>query len=481
MKTINRFKRCTVFLLILSLALSMQAGALAAPDKAAEKALQKTAGYVLEKAVAGENLGYESEWLILALARSGCDADQEYFEEYYRNVSSYVKNCGGVLHNLKYTEYARVILAVTAAGYDATDVAGYDLTLPLGDFQGTIRQGINGAIWALIALDSGCYPVPKNENAAVQATRAMYVEEILNRQLSSGGFALSGTAGDPDITAMALQALSKYTSRSDVKAAVSKAVSCLSDMQNSRGGFTSWGEENLESCAQAVIALSTLGIDHNDKRFVKNGCTLLDNLLTYALPNGAFQHRANGGENAIATEQALCALTAYVRSESGKTGIYDMRGYGEEAVFRDIKGHKNQKEIETLYKAGVINGMGDGTFGPDHTMTRAQFATIVVKGLGLAPNAVGVFSDVAESAWYAGYIGTAYSCGIIAGRSDTVFDPEGTITVVEAKIMLSRAAYMLGLIDCPNEEWHYSKIMIKRCEIAEKLYGLLDTAGLFEG
>ena len=75
----------------------------------------------------------------------------------------------------------------------------------------------------------------------------------------------------------------------------------------------------------------------------------------------------------------------------------------------------------------------------------------------------------------------AYSHGIIAGRSDTVFDPEGTITVVEAEIMLSRAAYMLGLVDHPDEEWHYSKIMIKRCEIAEKLYGLLDTAGLFEG
>ena len=69
----------------------------------------------------------------------------------------------------------------------------------------------------------------------------------------------------------------------------------------------------------------------------------------------------------------------------------------------------------------------------------------------------------------------AYSHGIIAGRSDTVFDPEGTITVVEAEIMLSRAAYMLGLVDHPDEEWHYSKIMIKRLSLIHILDKALES------
>ena len=148
-----------------------------------------------------------------------------------------------------------------------------------------------------------------------------------------------------------------------------------------------------------------------------------------------------------------------------------MRIYGEEAVFRDIKGHKNQKEIETLLQSGRDKRYGRRHLWAGHTMATSAVCHDCSQGLGLTPNAVGVFSDgVAESAWYAGYIGTAYSCGIIAGRSDYwSLDPEGTITVVEAEIMLSRAAYMLGLIDRPDEEWHYSKIMIKRCEIAEKL------------
>ena len=75
-----------------------------------------------------------------------------------------------------------------------------------------------------------------------------------------------------------------------MQAAVSKALACLSKMKHSRGGFLSWGEENSESCAQAILALTTLDISLDDSRFVKNGNTLLDNLLTYLLPDGSFAH-----------------------------------------------------------------------------------------------------------------------------------------------------------------------------------------------
>lgn len=133
-----------------------------------------------------------------------------------------------MLHEKKYTEYSRVILGLTAAGYDPTDVAGYDLTMALGDFDKTIWQGINGPIFALIALDCGNYVIPRNPEAVTQATRDMYVDEILRRQLSDGGFSLLGGSvsataadeeSDPDITAMALQALAKYRNRDDVTGA----------------------------------------------------------------------------------------------------------------------------------------------------------------------------------------------------------------------------------------------------------------------
>ncbi len=77
----------------------------------------------------------------------------------------------------KYTEYSRVIIALTSIGKDPKNVGGYNLLLPLGDFEKTTWQGINGAIWALIALDCGQYDMPYNADAQIHATREMYVEK----------------------------------------------------------------------------------------------------------------------------------------------------------------------------------------------------------------------------------------------------------------------------------------------------------------
>ena len=111
---------------------------------------------------------------------------------------------------------------MTAIGKDARDVAGYNLLLPLGDYEKTVYQGVNGAIFALLALDAGRYEVPVNADAKTQATRELYVQKILGSQLSDGGWNIAGTAADADLTAMALQALAGYTVQTSVKAAVEK-------------------------------------------------------------------------------------------------------------------------------------------------------------------------------------------------------------------------------------------------------------------
>ncbi|MEG2584500.1 MAG: hypothetical protein RSA27_08340, partial [Oscillospiraceae bacterium] len=125
------------------------------------------------------------EWAIIGLARSGASVSDEYYQKYYENVEKTVKACGGVLDEKKYTEYSRVALALTAIGKDPKNVAGFNLLKPLGDYDKTVWQGINGAIWALIALDSGEYDIPQNTEAKVQATREMYVKYILDNQLSN--------------------------------------------------------------------------------------------------------------------------------------------------------------------------------------------------------------------------------------------------------------------------------------------------------
>jgi hypothetical protein len=114
-------------------------------------------------------------------------------------------------------------------------------------------------------------------------------------------------------------------------------------------------------------------------------------------------------------------------------------------TFPDMTGHPARTAVEALAERGILNGFSDGQFHPGDTMTRAQFAAVVVRALGLSPQTTAQFSDVAPGDWCAAWVGAAYAWGIVRGRTDTVFDPGGTITVQEAAVMVSRAAKLCGL------------------------------------
>lgn len=266
------------------------------------------------------------EWAVIALARGGYAAEEDYFSGYCHRLEVTLAEKDGVLHERKYTEYARAVLALSALGQDARAVAGWDLTLPLADYEKVLRQGLNGPVWALIALDSANYPVPQDPQAATQATRQMYVDEILSRQLENGGWSLGGTENaQADLTAMALQALAPYRDQDAVARAVDRALACMSALQDEQGSYHDQGVPNAESCAQVVAALATLGLEQDDPRFVKNGGSVLDALMRCYIPGRGFSHVPGGSEPSLmASEQGLYALVAVHRAEEGKTGLYDM-------------------------------------------------------------------------------------------------------------------------------------------------------------
>lgn len=287
--------------------------------------LDATASYLcsaLPDLAPGEGGG---DWVVIGLARSDAEIPDGLLEAYASLLEQNVIDREGVLTTNKYTEYSRTALALLALGKDPQNVGGYDLLKPLGDFDATCTQGINGAIWALIALNAAGVDAPINETATTQGTCELYLQKILDSQLADGGFALSGDVGDADMTAMALTALSFYTDREEVTAAIDLALTCLSNLQDETGGFGTFGEATCESSAQVLTALSTLGISVDDERFVKNGNTVLDNLLTYALEDGSFMHlKSLGRSDQMATEQAFYAMVAKERMESGLSALYDM-------------------------------------------------------------------------------------------------------------------------------------------------------------
>ena len=259
------------------------------------------------------------EWMVIGLARSGRPVPAGYYD----NVVKFVRENADKNERLdrnKVTENARVILALTAIGKDVTNVDGHNLLKGLDNMAYVQTQGINGPIFTLIALDSHNYPTMGD------VTREKLIKVILDAQLNDGGWTLSGTKADPDMTAMAIQALAPYYKTNEtVKAAVDKALEALSALQRNDGGFGSWGTVNSESCAQVIVALTALGIDPaTDSRFIKNGLTVLDALASFYVTGGGFRHTAGGDLDGMATEQGYYALAAYYRFVNAQTRLYDM-------------------------------------------------------------------------------------------------------------------------------------------------------------
>ncbi|MDR1573859.1 MAG: S-layer homology domain-containing protein [Clostridiales Family XIII bacterium] len=267
------------------------------------------------------------EWALLAAVRAGAAAPGSAFADGYLSSLNKLLNDGGLdgVTTTTYTDFARITLALSSLGIDASSytAAGktYNIVEKLTDYNKVVSQGINGPVFALLALDSKpCIP----ENTEI---RDRYTDYILAKEISGGGFALSGDKADPDITAMTLQALAKYRDRPEVAAAATRGLAALKSLQDTTfGGFHSWGQYNSESAAQTVVALTALGIDPDGDAWTVNGSAgpLTALLAFYDAPSHGFRHALNGGVDQMATEQAACALAAYDRFEKGQNALYDM-------------------------------------------------------------------------------------------------------------------------------------------------------------
>lgn len=287
-----------------------------------EDALKKTASYEMKTVEDPASDALGGEWTVMALARSGEEVDENYFEKYRANVEKRVKEQEGVLSENRYTEYSRAVLALKSIGKDPTDIGGYDIEKPLEDFDTVVSQGLNGAIYALMALNAD-NPDANKDGELEQK----YLDYIVEKEKDDGGFSLddNATNGDVDLTAMTLQCLEPYQDENDVKEVIDKGVEFLADTQDDDGGYTAYGAKSSESISQTVIALSAVGVDCNEnERFQKDGKGLYDTLMTFCQKDGSFKHILDGESDPMATDQAFCAMVAYQRYQNKKNSFFDM-------------------------------------------------------------------------------------------------------------------------------------------------------------
>ena len=115
-------------------------------------------------------------------------------------------------------------------------------------------------------------------------------------------------------------------------------------------------------------------------------------------------------------------------------------------TFADTANHWAKNVVNDMASRMVVSGVSDTRFNPDNSITRAEFAAIMVRALGLSDHGTtSPFTDVKAKDWYVGAVAKAYEYGLIAGYADGTFRPNDTITRQEAIVILQRAMKWTGL------------------------------------
>lgn len=153
----------------------------------------------------------------------------------------------------------------------------------------------------------------------------------------------------------------------------------------------------------------------------------------YIADDGALEYVGGTYEDGILTASAH-HFSKYAALESDKT-------------FEDLPAtHWVYDTVRRLAARQIVSGVDDTRFAPGRSVTRAEFAAMLVRALGLRAADAGAasFADVAADAWYADSVSIAAAAGIVTGRGGSIFDPGGTVTREEMTAMTMRAYATTG-------------------------------------
>ncbi|MDP4152847.1 MAG: S-layer homology domain-containing protein [Bacillota bacterium] len=212
--------------------------------------------------------------------------------------------------------------------------------------------------------------------------------------------------------------------QSSVKGGFSVAVQPVDfDIQCSNGGKTV-NISHFNSYVERTIAIP----DGVDPTKITTGVTLN--------PDGTIRH--------IPTQVTVIDGHYYAKINSLTNSTYFV--IWNPIEFSDMQNHWAKDAVNDMGSRLVVNGVGNKNYDPDRSMTRAEFAAIIVRALGL-PQFMGdnSFTDVGSSDWFCGYIETAETYGIINGYGNGKFGPNDLITREQAMAMIARAMKVTGL------------------------------------
>lgn len=273
---------------------------------------------------------YGQEWEIYAFAKSGRKIDDALIANYKKSLVANKAEWASA--TAKVTDSERVALTLAALGEDITSFDGVNLVNVICS-NGGLAASANNLVYALIAFDEANVSDEALLASGSTWARAKLVSELLAFQNVDGGFTIEvGGSSNIDMTAMALQALAPHVESggdtavmaADARPSVSASVeSALSFLKGQMNGLCDFG--SVESNAQVLLALVALGKDPANAKngFAKGSNSLVTAIAAYEVGDGkGYAHTMGsdgkpGNVNALATVQALRALSAYKAARSG--------------------------------------------------------------------------------------------------------------------------------------------------------------------
>ncbi|MBT2765865.1 S-layer homology domain-containing protein [Paenibacillus sp. ISL-20] len=195
-----------------------------------------------------------------------------------------------------------------------------------------------------------------------------------------------------------------------------------------------------------------------DMTFSQNGKTVRSGQLNgyapkyIALPEGIDPNRITTGV-VVNPDGSVYHLPTVVTKIGDRyyAQIHDLRSSGSYSViwnpqdFDDVRTHWAQTEVNNISARLDLKGNGGNIFAPNRNVTRAEFAEIVVLGLGLMrqEEPKTTFDDVSATAWYHNAISIGSEFGIVLGYNDGAFRGNQTITREEGMAMIARGYQLI--------------------------------------
>ena len=239
---------------------------------------------------------------VYALWTSGADVPDGFYDDYLRALANWM-DIAAKRGKAGYVPGA--VRTVAAMGLDVADFAGHDLLAAMQ--RPELVDADEDRLDMLMDLDAAG---DAGKTDGFSALREQLLTEALARQQSSGEFRYTskwptelkrtGVNDEPDrfdyilLTAKSVQALAPYQSRTDVSAAIDKALNYLSEQQLPSGGFLRYGDEDVAEDAAVLEMLAALGISLADERFTKDDRTVLDGMMGWYQSTYAEQARTPG-------------------------------------------------------------------------------------------------------------------------------------------------------------------------------------------